>query len=123
MRRHPRSASRTTRLLLAIAVSGAFWGTVPAAEAQQHVMVLEEDPNNAATWRFEPAEITVPAGTTVTWEWKGTDKHSVTADNGSFDSGIKQGSGQTWQYRFAAKGEFPYSCTPHPYMIGKVTVT
>jgi plastocyanin len=120
---HP-SVLRATRLLLVIAVSGiAFFGPVPAAEAQTRVMILEEDPNNASTWRFEPADITVPAGTTVTWEWRGQDEHSATADNGAFDSGVKRGSGHTWSFRFAGRGDFPYSCTPHPFMIGSVKVT
>ena len=118
------SLSRTIRLLLAIAISGlAFFGPVPAAEAQQRVLVLEENPNDAATWRFEPADITVPVGTTVVWEWQAEDKHSVTADDGSFDSGVKQGRGTTWAHRFDSPGEFPYTCTPHPFMIGSVKVT
>jgi plastocyanin len=124
MRRIHRSVSRTTRLVLAVAISGvAFFGPVPEAEAQQRVLIKEGDPNNSATWVFEPAEITVPAGTTVTWEWQADDKHSATADDGSFDSGIIQQRGATWQHKFGGPGEFPYSCTPHPYMIGKVTVT
>lgn len=118
------SASRTVRLLLALAVSGiAFFGPVPSAQAQQRVMIIEPDPNNAATWGYEPADITVPAGTTVIWEWRAQDRHSVTADNGAFDSGVKQGAGQTWEYNFATPGEYPYSCTPHPFMLGSVKVT
>lgn len=118
------SLSRTIRLLLAIAISGiAFFGPVTTAEAQQRVLVLEENPNDASTWRFEPAEITVPAGTTVTWEWQADDEHSVTADNGAFDSGTKRGRGTTWEFRFAQPGTFDYTCTPHPFMIGTVKVT
>ena len=118
------SVSRTTRLLLTVAVSGiAFFGPVPDAQAQQRVLIVEDDPNNAATWRFEPVDITVPAGTTVTWEWRADDEHSATADNGAFDSGVKRGRGTTWSFLFANRGEFPYSCTPHPFMIGTVKVT
>jgi plastocyanin len=120
---HP-SVFRTTRLLLAIAVSGiAFFGPIPEAQAQQKVLILEQDPNNASTWRFEPADITVPAGTTVVWQWQADDEHSATADNGAFDSGVKRGRGTTWSFKFAGPGEFPYSCTPHPFMIGTVKVT
>ncbi len=121
---HP-SVFRTTRLLLAIAVSGiAFFGPVPEAEAaQQKVLILEENGNDASTWRFEPADITVPAGTTVVWEWQADDEHSATSDNGAFDSGVKRGRGTTWSFTFASAGDFPYSCTPHPFMIGTVKVT
>lgn len=58
--------------------------------------------------------------------WAGThaqDRHSATADDGSFDSGVKQGSGTTWEHRFTTPGEIPYSCTPHPFMTGTITVT
>jgi plastocyanin len=120
---HP-SVFRTTRLLLAIAVSGiAFFGPIPSAQADQKVLILEQDPGNASTWRFEPADITVPAGTTVVWDWQADDEHSATADNGAFDSGVKRGRGTTWSFTFASPGEFPYSCTPHPFMIGTVKVT
>lgn len=118
------SASRTVRLLLVLAVSGiAFFGPVPSANANARVMIVEPDPNNAATWGYDPVDVTVPAGSTVTWEWRGTDQHSVTSDTGAFDSGVKQGVGQTWQHQFATPGEYPYSCTPHPFMYGTVKVT
>ncbi|HMA36269.1 MAG TPA: plastocyanin/azurin family copper-binding protein, partial [Chloroflexia bacterium] len=42
---------------------------------------------DAVNFKFAPAEITIPAGTTVTWTNKDPAKHTITADNGSFDSG------------------------------------
>ena len=128
---HP-FASRTIRLLLAVAVGGlvltmsgiAVFRPLPtAAQAQPQVAIVEPDRGDASTWKYDPQEITVKAGTTVAWDWKGQDKHSVTADDGSFDSGVKQGMGQRWEHRFDAPGDYPYSCTPHSFMTGKVTVT
>lgn len=116
--------SRMTRLLLAIAVSGvAFFGPAPPAQADTLVLVLEEDPDKAATWRFEPENVTVKVGETVVWEWRADDKHSVTADNGAFDSGEKKGRGTKWQFKFTRAGDYPYTCTPHPFMVGSVKVT
>jgi plastocyanin len=126
------SASQTIRLLVAIALGGLvitlsgivlFRPLPTAAQGQAQVSIVEPDRSNASSWKFDPHDITVKAGTTVAWEWKGQDKHSVTADDGSFDSGVKQGMGQRWEYRFDAPGDFPYSCTPHSFMTGKVTVT
>jgi plastocyanin len=115
--------SRATRLLLVIAVSGiAFFGPVPAARADKGVRIWEENPNKAATWRYDPADITVKVGETVTWEWVADDKHSVTSDNGAFDSGEKKGRGTKWSFKFTKAGDFPYSCTPHPFMVGSVKV-
>lgn len=114
--------SRTIRLLLTIAVSGiVFFG--PEAQGRDHVVkVLERDPNKAATWVYEPADIQVGVNDTVTWVWEADDKHSATADNGSFDSGEKKGRGTKWQFKFAKAGDYPYSCTPHPFMVGSVKV-
>lgn len=120
--KHP-IVSRKLRLLLAVSLSGiAFFGPLPTAQAQQAVSIVEGDPGNAGTWSFDPAEVTVPAGTTVTWNHRGQQQHSVSSDTGAFDSGTMN-AGSSWAHKFDAPGEYPYTCTPHPYMTGKVTVT
>ncbi len=120
---HP-TVFRTTRLLLAIAVSGiVFFGPVPSAQANATVVILERDPDNASTWGYDPADVTIPAGSSVVWEWRAQDEHSATSDNGAFDSGVKRGSGHRWEFKFTTPGEYPYSCTPHPFMYGTVHVT
>lgn len=120
-----RSSTKAARLLLAAAVSGIVLVAPAPAEAQatKKVVIFEGDPDNAKTWGFKPADITIPAGTTIVWEWQADDKHSATADNGAFDSGEKQGRGTTWSYRFTKAGQYPYSCLPHPYMFGQINVT
>lgn len=69
---------------------------------------------------FNPATITIPKGTTVTWAQKDSAIHTVTAD--SFDSG-RLGQGQTFSFTFNQAGTFEYRCTIHPSMRGKVIVT
>lgn len=63
----------------------------------------------------------VAVGTTI--EWKNDDPvaHTVTADDGSFDSGMIEG-GQTWRYTFTRAGTYAYHCTPHPFMKATVVV-
>ena len=110
---------------LAIVLSGAGFslGTLPARAAEgPHVGILEPNPSDAKTFRYDPADITVKPGTTIIWDWKGKDKHSVTADDGSFDSGTKTGNGLRWEHKFDAPGDYPYSCTPHNGMVGTVHV-
>ncbi|MEZ5175435.1 MAG: plastocyanin/azurin family copper-binding protein [Acidimicrobiia bacterium] len=106
--------------------------TPPPAEAVQ-VSITKDgwlDPANAAD-AFSPSELTVEVGTTVTWTNNDTVLHTVTSgmssDNvgtpdGRFDSGFLD-PGATWSYTFTEEGVFDYFCTPHPWMIGKVTVT
>ncbi len=70
---------------------------------------------------YEVNVLTVPVGTTVTWTNEDDQIHTVTATDGSFDSGFLR-QGESWSYTFDTAGEFEYSCTPHPWMRAKVTV-
>ena len=62
---------------------------------------------------FDPAAIRVDAGTEVTWEWAGGDSHTVTHDDGEFDSDFISGDGETWSYTFDDPGTYLYYCAPH----------
>jgi plastocyanin len=70
---------------------------------------------------FEPANLTVHQGTTVVWAFGGKLPHTVTADDGSFDSGVLD-PGATFTFTFDELGEFGYTCVLHPAMIGTITV-
>ncbi|MGI8587934.1 MAG: PQQ-dependent sugar dehydrogenase [Chloroflexia bacterium] len=72
---------------------------------------------------FAPADITIPAGTTVRWDNTDLDYHTVTSDTpGLFDSGRIYQNG-AYQRTFLTPGTYGYHCTPHPYMQGTITVT
>lgn len=62
--------------------------------------------------KFSPASLTVPSGTTVTWTNKDSFDHTVTADDGSYDSG-NLAQGKTWSHTFNAPGTYHYYCKPH----------
>jgi plastocyanin len=70
---------------------------------------------------FQPATITVPVCGTVTWTNQDTTGHTVTADDGSFDSGTIA-PGSTFSQTFTTAGTFAYHCSIHPTMTGTVTV-
>ena len=70
---------------------------------------------------FGPASLSVAVGTTVTWTNHGPSGHTVTADDGSFDSGTVQ-PGSTFSQTFATAGTFSYHCNIHPDMMATVTV-
>jgi len=75
-----------------------------------------------ADFSYAPAALTVQAGTTVTWTNAGPSIHTVTADDGSFDSGTVS-SGSTFSHTFATPGTFTYHCAIHDSMHGTITVT
>ncbi len=72
-------------------------------------------------YAFKAPKVTIVAGTAVVWKNQDDDPHTVTADDGSFDSkGL--GQGDTFRYVFVKPGSYPYHCSAHPYMKGVVIV-
>jgi len=72
-------------------------------------------------FKFAPDSLTVSAGTTVTWTNQDSTQHTVTADDGSFDSGpLAQGG--TFTHTFETAGTFSYHCNIHPNMKATITV-
>lgn len=93
-----------------------------ATQAAADVKIVEPS-LNYETWTYEPNELKVAVGTTVTWTNTGGAAHTVTSDDGtSFDSGPIQPEKQFSRVMDRA-GAFPYHCTFHPYMKGTVMVT
>src|SRR4051812_39421910 len=72
--------------------------------------------------RFAPSSVTVAVGATVTWINDDASKHTVTADNGSFDSGTLN-SGANFVHTFTAAGTYAYGCDFHGNMRGTIIVT
>src|SRR5215208_4571894 len=70
---------------------------------------------------FEPGTVSVPAGATVTWTNTGSRPHTVTADDGSFDSG-RLDPGEQFSQTFDQPGTFTYHCGFHPEMQGSIVV-
>lgn len=70
---------------------------------------------------FQPAEIQVPVGTTVTFKNADDIPHSVVAADGSFHSKALDTDDQ-FSFTFTKSGEFVYYCGLHPHMQGKITV-
>ena len=73
---------------------------------------------------YAPAAVTVHVGDTVTWTNRDAVEHTVTSDPGAavaFDSGLF-GQQQTFSMTFTQPGTYGYHCTPHPTMVGAVTV-
>jgi plastocyanin len=85
---------------------------------EQHGGVVEVD-----IWDFffEPALLSVAPGTTVVWVNRGAHPHTVTAFDGSFDSGVLM-PGDAFAVTFGGSGRVWYFCEIHPSMTGAVTV-
>ena len=71
--------------------------------------------------KFTTDRIEVTAGTTVRWTNNDQLQHTVTATDGSWDSGLINPGG-SWTHTFTQPGEYSFHCTPHPFMKGVVVV-
>jgi len=72
---------------------------------------------------FDPAQLTVKVGTTVTWKVVGQSTHDLAARDGSF-ANRTMSFGQTLSFTFTKAGRYPYVCMQHEGdgMVGVVTV-
>lgn len=93
----------------------------PGATGPEADEVIEIDIDDFA---FAPSDITIPAGTTVTWTNQDDVAHDVTPDEA--DAFVKSPlleQGQSYSYTFETPGTYSYHCTPHPNMTASITVT
>jgi plastocyanin len=70
---------------------------------------------------FSPSDLTVDAGTAVTWTNTDRTSHTSTSDVAGWNSGTIAPGGQ-FSFTFATAGTFPYHCSIHPGMTGTVVV-
>src|SRR5918993_3714508 len=114
------------RLLLLVVLSViALLMFVPTAAAQD--AGVESVPIQKAWWVnigdnfFAPPQSAVEPGSTITWTNNGDEPHTVTADDGSFDSGMLN-PGDSYTVAFDGQGTVTYHCAIHPEMRGSVTL-
>lgn len=72
--------------------------------------------------QFVPAELTVNVGDTIVWTNHDVLPHTVTSGvpaPTAFDS-KEVASKQQWKLTIAAAGDYAYTCTYHPTMLGKL---
>ncbi len=70
---------------------------------------------------FGPQTITVPTGATVTWTNRDDIPHTVVSTDGLFKSKVRD-TDEKFSYTFSKAGTYPYFCSVHPKMTGKVVV-
>src|ERR1044072_9490481 len=92
-------------------------GELPAADGPQASRTATVDISDFA---YHPPTLTIAPGSKVVFSNSSGVAPTATR-KGSFTTGrIK--AGKSASIRFAAKGTYPYHCTIHPFMRGKVIV-
>ena len=70
---------------------------------------------------FGPQTLTVPVGATVVWTNSDDIPHTAASTEGLFKSKVMD-TDEKFSYTFTKAGTYPYYCTIHPKMTGKVVV-
>ena len=73
-------------------------------------------------FEFTPPDITVAAGTEVTFTNDDTSPHTATADDDSFDTGKLDDGGDSGSVKLDEPGTYSYFCEFHPTMKGTIEV-
>ena len=102
---------------LGIVGLGTGTGTFTAS-AQQMPETTEVKIDN---FSFGPGTLTVPVGTTVTWTNRDDIPHTVVSTEGVFKSKVLD-TDEKFSFTFSKAGSYPYFCSIHPKMTGKVVV-
>jgi plastocyanin len=112
--------SRGYRWMLAGAFATALI-VVALGLGARSVAAQESAAVSIVDFAFQPASVEIATGGTVTWTNTGQAPHTVTADDGSFDSGTLS-PGATFSQTFATAGTFTYHCNIHPQMTATIIV-
>src|SRR5258707_6451484 len=99
-----------TRLAIAAAISLCL----SAAQAEEPTNVMIDN------FTFEPAQLTVKVGTTVTWKNRDDIPHTVVSA-GKFRSKTMD-TDDSYSFTFTAAGDYKYFCSLHPHMTGTIKV-
>lgn len=76
---------------------------------------------NIDNFTYNPQQITVKAGTTVTWVNHDDIPHTVTSSNQAFKSKALD-TDEKFAFTFSTPGTFQYFCALHPHMTGSIVV-
>ena len=90
---------------------------IPSASAEDHDISITDD------MKFNPEDLTINVGDTVTWTNNDGMGHTATSTDGpaSFDSG-NIAAGATWSFTFTEAGTYNYKCDYHSSMTASITV-
>ena len=97
-------------------LAGGMLAALPARAGTVVVVVIDG-------FAFQPASLTVPAGTGVVWENRDSTPHTVlgATQPRSFRSPALD-TGERFAFTFGTPGTYRYFCSLHPHMQGVVTV-
>ncbi|MFL9882529.1 cupredoxin family copper-binding protein [Paraburkholderia agricolaris] len=98
-------------------------GSALVAASAGFSVAQAQTPNTVVikNFMFSPMELTVKAGSTVTWKNLDGEPHTVVNDAGMFRSAALD-QNDTYQFKFDKPGVYKVFCSIHPNMKETITV-
>jgi len=117
------AAWRRRALFAALAVSAMtiVGNRASLAEDAIHPVAAEPLTIKIDNFTFTPPEVTVSAGTSITWVNNDDIPHTVAATNKEFKSKPLD-TEEKFSFVFSAPGSYDYFCSLHPHMKARVIV-
>jgi plastocyanin len=104
-----------TGRVAAVVIAVAFGLTAQSHAAQDANVIVMKN------FEFSPMSITVRVGSTVTWQNRDGEPHTVVGVDGAFRSGALD-QDEKFAFTFHKRGNYRYTCAIHPRMVGTVVV-
>jgi plastocyanin len=96
-----------------LAVVAAMASQMTSARCEDLAIMIDN-------FTFEPAQLTIKAGTAVTWKNRDDIPHTVVSA-GKFRSKTLD-TDDSYSFTFTAAGDYTYFCSLHPHMKGTIKV-
>ena len=116
-----RSVFIASLVAMAVINTGAILGERKSFAAAAQAKTASTAEVKIDNFSFGPVAITVAVGTTVTWTNRDDIPHTVVSTDKVFKSKVLD-TDEKFSYTFTKPGEYPYFCSIHPKMTGKVVV-
>lgn len=94
-----------------------FGASVETADAAAKTITI-----NIKEYKYSKPSITVKKGTKIKWVNKDEMKHNATTSKAGGPKGPLLAKGKSYTWTASKKGTFNYTCSPHPFMKGKIIV-
>jgi plastocyanin len=107
-------------LAMSVMIALLLLGGTPSLTANDQPAAASADVK-IDNFSFGPQELRVAVGSTVTWTNRDDIPHTVVSTDGVFKSKVRD-TDEKFSYTFDKAGTYPYFCSIHPKMTGKIIV-
>ena len=100
-------------ICIRVAIFAVITSCMTAARCEDLAVMIDN-------FTFEPAQLTIKVGTTVTWKNRDDIPHAVVSA-GKFRSKTLD-TDDSYSFTFTSPGDYTYFCSLHPHMTGIIKV-